>query len=100
MDQTFAHWIISHQYSHSDSTLHFFLGSNSILRTHRVHGATIEWCYGSMVQWYYGSEVLVPFPQTLQLICQRCYLSICRVTHLTASCYWCDMLHDMGYERS
>ena len=65
-----------------------------------VHGATIEWCYGSIVQWYHGSEVLVPFPQTLKLICQRCYLNIRHVTHVTTSCFWCDMLHDMGYERS
>lgn len=83
-----------------DSPLYFFLGSHSILRTHRVHGASIEWCYGSVLQWYYGSGVPVPSPRPLQLIHQRCYLCIRRVTHLTTSCYWCDMLHDLGYTRS
>ena len=31
MDQTFAYGIISYQYSHSDSTIHFFLGLLSTL---------------------------------------------------------------------
>ena len=83
-----------------DSHLYFFLGSHSILRTHRVHGASIEWCYGSVLQWYHGSGVPVPSLRPLQLIRQRCYLCIRRVTHLTTSYYWCDMLHDLGYTRS
>ena len=50
-----------------------------------------------MVQWYHGSEVLVPFPQPLKLICQQRYLNLRYVTHVTTSCYWCDMLQDLGY---
>ena len=99
MDQTFAYRNILYQYSQSDSTIHF-LGSRSILRTHRVHGATIEWCYCSVLQWYHGSGVIVPSPRPLQLICQRCHLSIRRVKHVTPLCFWCGTLHDLGYNTS
>ena len=51
----------------------------------------------AMVPWFRGPR---SFPAPLQLIRQRCYLCIRRVTHLTTSCYWCDMLHDLGYTRS
>ena len=83
-----------------NSPLSFISGSHLILRTHRVLRSTVEWCYGSMVQWYHGSEVLIPFPQPLKLICQRCYLSIRRVPFITTPCYWCDLLQDLRYPRS
>ena len=80
-----------------DSPLQFVLGSHSILRTHRVHGATNEWSYRSVFQWYHGSGVIVPSPRPLQLICQRCHLSIRRVTYETPLCFWCGTLHDLAW---
>lgn len=56
-----------YQYSDSDSTLHFFLGSLSILRTHSVHGATIEWCYGSVLQWCHGWGGHSSFPTSIAI---------------------------------
>ena len=98
MDQTFAYRNLLYQHSHSDSPFPFFVGSHSILRTHRVHGATIEWCCGSVLQWYHGLGIIVPSPRPLQLICQRCHLSIRRVTHVTPLSFWHGTLHDLGYD--
>ena len=83
-----------------NSTLQFFVGTHSILSTHRVHGVTAEWCFGSVVQWYHGTGVILPFPHPLKLLCQRCYLSLRRVQFFATSCYWCDMLQDLGYRHS
>ena len=49
------------------------------------------------MQWYTGPGVVLPFPRQLQLLCQRCYLNVRRVKFLTATCYWCEMLQDLGY---
>ena len=36
----------------------------------------------------------------LQLLCTRCYLNIRLVSKLTTCCFWCDLLIDLGYERT
>ena len=83
-----------------NSPLSFISGSHLILRTHRVHGTTSEWCFGSIVQWYHGSGGSIPLPHPLQLLCCRCHLNLRRVKFLTTPCYWCDLLQDLGCPRS
>ena len=70
MDQTLANRTASYQHSNPDSPFQFFLGSHSILSTHRVHGATIEWYHGSVLQWFHGSGVIVLREIYLPSLCQ------------------------------
>ena len=51
MDQTLAHWTLSYQLSHADSTLHFFLGLHLKLKQYggwikpiqyRLHLSTVQ----------------------------------------------------------
>ena len=57
MDQTVAHWIVSHQHSHFDSTLHFFLGFHLTLKQ-----------YGRWIK---------PIQYTLHLSTVQCVIRLC-----------------------
>ena len=84
--------------THGLANLIFFVDTIFILSTHRVHGTSAAWCFcSSIVQWYTGSGVALPFPNSLKLLCIRCYLNFRHVRDIHHPCYWCEIMTAMGY---